>query len=684
MAIEPNIVKLLEGYEDDVTIHSGGADVEASATLMQQYPTQAAQRVSIGKLLSVIVPHIDKDKAMQLQTLLSKLKKQEIQEDGFLRHLKSIVGDQMLIQAVQMQCQVKIQTSSNSQKSSHQLQLQPVSQNSSQQQHGSPATGNKHNHNLSRKSGLEIFEQNSTGEEYRMRKPDQHQYSTRAADSENHNKQVSIGTLLSVIVPHIDKDKVMQLQTLYSKLKKREIHKNGFLTHLRSIVGDQMLIQAVQMQGQAKAKAQAQAASNSQKSSQNSSQQQQSQEQQISQIPASLISTFFGSAKNNQGNPAPTGTNSISNSMPTQLDSSVAVRTQVIPSTSASLGLGTSIKTAPEKPTIGQKKPLDDAVGSPSSLASKKQKVSGAFLDQSIEQLNDVTTVSGVDLREEEEQLFYGRKEDSRASEPTRRVVQEKEEMLILQKIPLQNKLSKIMSKCGIKNMSKDVERCLSLCLEERMRGLIKNLIRVSKQRVDVERSIHRTNTTSDVRRQILVMNMKAKEDWEKKQAEKLQKTTEAEGKPGADSEKGKDEGRSKNHKENKEEDDKMRTTAANAATRVAVGGDDMYSKWLLMAKQAQQKRQGMDSASFAQMSKDITRETHDGENRSSSATASRGMRKPVVMPHTKVVRTISVKDVLAVLEREPQMLKSALVYRLYVGLVYRLYVMSAYGQTAE
>ena len=31
--------------------------------------------------------------------------------------------------------------------------------------------------------------------------------------------------------------------------------------------------------------------------------------------------------------------------------------------------------------------------------SSKKQKVSGAFLDQSIEQLNDVTAVSGVNLR---------------------------------------------------------------------------------------------------------------------------------------------------------------------------------------------------------------------------------------------------------------------------------------------
>lgn len=33
------------------------------------------------------------------------------------------------------------------------------------------------------------------------------------------------------------------------------------------------------------------------------------------------------------------------------------------------------------------------------STISKKQKTSGAFLDQSIEQLNDVTAVSGVNLK---------------------------------------------------------------------------------------------------------------------------------------------------------------------------------------------------------------------------------------------------------------------------------------------
>lgn len=97
-------------------------------------------------------------------------------------------------------------------------------------------------------------------------------------------------------------------------------------------------------------------------------------------------------------------------------------------------------------------------------------------MDQSIEQLNDVTAVSGVNLRvsfafpdsfsfhfksgcvvlnksnccclhwfqEEEEQLFSGGKEDSRVSEASRRVVHEEEERLILQKSPLQNKLAKI------------------------------------------------------------------------------------------------------------------------------------------------------------------------------------------------------------------------------------------------
>lgn len=48
-------------------------------------------------------------------------------------------------------------------------------------------------------------------------------------------------------------------------------------------------------------------------------------------------------------------------------------------------------------------------------------------------------------------------------------------------------------------------------------------------QRVDVEKSRHRTFITSDIRLQINEMNQKVKEEWEKKQAEaeKLKKPTE-------------------------------------------------------------------------------------------------------------------------------------------------------------
>ncbi|XVF33264.1 hypothetical protein REPUB_Repub17cG0154000 [Reevesia pubescens] len=65
--------------------------------------------------------------------------------------------------------------------------------------------------------------------------------------------------------------------------------------------------------------------------------------------------------------------------------------------------------------------------------------------------------------------------------------------------------------------------------VEERMRGLICNLIRLSKQRADAEKPMHLKLITSGVRQQIIRLNWKAKEEWEKKQVEveKLQKLDE-------------------------------------------------------------------------------------------------------------------------------------------------------------
>ncbi|KAL5142560.1 Transcription initiation factor TFIID subunit 4b [Glycine soja] len=73
------------------------------------------------------------------------------------------------------------------------------------------------------------------------------------------------------------------------------------------------------------------------------------------------------------------------------------------------------------------------------------------------------------------------------------------------------------LAKYGFKGMSNDVEKCLSL---ERMRGLINNQIRISKQRVDFEKTRHQNVVTSYVRHQIMTINRKVREEWDKKQAE--------------------------------------------------------------------------------------------------------------------------------------------------------------------
>nr|GMC54327.1 transcription initiation factor TFIID subunit 4B-like isoform X1 [Ipomoea batatas] len=282
--------------------------------------------------------------------------------------------------------------------------------------------------------------------------------------------------------------------------------------------------------------------------------------------------------------------------MSAQLDTSSLLNSCKPPVTSPNEP-GNNGKTPLKNPSIGQKKPLE-TLGSMPPPPSKKPKVSGELLGQSIEQLNDVAAVSGVNLK-----------------------------------------------------------------------------------RVDIEKLRHRTIPTSDVRKQIMVINERAKEEWEKKQAEiaKFQKTNESEDDTAADGDKEKDEGHVKSGKVNKGEDEKTRATAANVAARAAIGGDDMLSKWQLMAEQARQKREGsgLEGASDSQSRKDaswrpvsiLNRNTSDPQESEKDASSPTGTvrkfgKNKVVTPQT--ARTITIKDVIAALEMEPQMSRSTLVYRLY------------------
>ncbi|XVF36393.1 hypothetical protein REPUB_Repub19eG0054700 [Reevesia pubescens] len=675
---------------------------QASGTEQPNNPISRGKQVPFAVLLPALLPQLDKDRAMQLHTLYGKLKKNEIAKDGFVRHMRDIVGDQMLRLAVN---KLQVQMSSNQ----YQLQSQAAARQNAPrmpsvggatqfagphsfaqlQQKGpnSPANSShastpavpmqtnssylsienkaKKSQEMDRQSdsrfgvlGSQISSSSSaTLNQERDRssipvqginkQQEQHlnfpQTSFAMYGSSNYHpySRPSVNTSGSSLKPQPHDSQIRQIahhQSMGSNPIGGSTQAMNMISgpklERQNSTNDPNRFQGGSLSHYSSSSVPWQASSNKepnpgplssvtyvkQESADQGAEQQHRPHLSATQgLSSALVEhgnavtstpkdESFEKQSSRIGFSTPTSMvppNLVSPSITTQMDSNVPLgsRNPSVPTLA-----GVNARTPQKKPSVGQKKPLE-ALGSSPPMSSKKQKVSGAFSDQSIEQLNDVTAVSGVNLREEEEQLFSGPKDESRVSEASRRVVQEEEEKLILQKTPLQKKMAEIMAKSGLKNISNDVERCLSLCVEERMRGLICNLIRLSKQRVDVEKPRHRTLITSDVRQQIMMMNRNAKEEWEKKQAEaeKLRKLNEPEAETTVDGDKEKDDSRVKVVKVNKEEDDKMRATAANVAARAAVGGDDMLSKWQLMAEQARQKREGgMDAASGSQAGKDV------------------------------------------------------------------------------
>ncbi|KAK4481547.1 hypothetical protein RD792_012448 [Penstemon davidsonii] len=661
----------------------GLSNHQAKAKVNHQAGTslKSNKQVPFGMLLPIIQPQLDKDRAMQLQTLYLKLKKNEISKGNFIQHMRSIVGDQMLKIAV---CKLENQAR-NSQPAPNQFQSQPHSSGrqlqvsssvesqgdlqgvqvgqmstsslNQERKHPVPAQGLNKQQQMhfaqtsfpthgSAGSSYSPFSATNVASSTSLR-PQPHDLQMRQASAQQTMTSSHLGPTTQAMntkkmqagtPTHTNSNTALQpnpVQWPSSTSKEQKIGVSSSMNYVKQEPVDQL------------------GNMNDESFEMHSSRM--GFTPPTSMVPTNSLSSF---------NPSSRETNSLSNTR--------------MPSLTSSIGPS---KAPPKKPLVGQKKPME-APGSLTPPSSKKQKVSGGFLDQSIEQLNDVTAVSGVNLREEAEQLFSGSKEDSRVSEATRRVVQEEEERLILHKIPLQKKVVEIMAKSGLKSMSNDVERCLSLCVEERMRGLIASLIRLSKQRVDIEKPRHRTIITSDIRQQIMTINRKAREEWEKKQAEteKSLKQIDPESGAGVDGDKEKDETRAKSVKANKEEDDKMRTTAANVAVRAATGVGDMLSRWQLMIE-AKQKQGGTDTSSGSQIGKDVarkplqtstknTRENQETDKWDPAAALNtpgsvrKVGRNQVVM--SKVARSITVKDVIAILEREPQMSKSTLIYRLY------------------
>ncbi|XP_062202121.1 transcription initiation factor TFIID subunit 4b-like isoform X2 [Phragmites australis] len=637
--------------------------------------TRKGPSIPFNMLIPILQAHLDRDKDMQLQTVWAKLRRNEVHKDDFLRVIRNIVGDQMLKQAahkvfVQMQAQAQRNNQANpsqhsvfSQVSAHQIPSSGSAQLHDQKVHppGPP--------NQSQKSQV-----SSSPQAFASSSGTQAQNSVHylAHDNPNQNPDAK-GTNARPNQPPA-MNSAISLQTRNKQQQPTQFQQASQQIYGTSNPGAQAYPRSITGSTPLRSPS------------------------PISETQPSMHAHGMAPAKLG---PPPTHPMMQHNAVPWQMQQNNELKTNALPpsvntkqnsgsagkarlvgtgnSSAKLLGKQASGGAKTNKKSGGQKKSLE-AAGSTQPPSSKKQKTSGAFQEQSIDQLNDVTAVSGVNLREEEEQLLSAPKEESLASQAARRIAQEEEEKLFLRKGPLLKKLTELTLKYDLKNISGDVEHCLSMCVEERLRRFVSTLIRVSKQRIDTEKTGHRLVITSDVGRQILLMNQEAKEEWDKKQAEeadKNKKQTEVDGSGVTELEKEKEENRAKNVKPNKEEDDKMRTTAANVAARQAVGGSDMLSKWQLMAEQARQKREGLDVAAASQAGRGPASRPspmhgkgpgdHQEASKRSHSTAfgTGGMKRPgrgVVGPQ----RTISVKDVISVLEREPQMTKSRLIYRLY------------------
>uniref|UniRef100_A0A0E0D2L6 RST domain-containing protein n=1 Tax=Oryza meridionalis TaxID=40149 RepID=A0A0E0D2L6_9ORYZ len=596
--------------------------------------------VTFHMLIPILRRHLDKDKDMQVQSIFTKLRKNEVSKEHFLKVVRTIVGDKLLKQAAAQYQAQAAHEQRNPQTNPSNYSL--LSQVSNQQNVPSGSTsGVEHKsypsaHSIPANQASDsprppFFRPSLSGQmQSNMVYPSSESNLQKVNESSNMS-DVKGGHMLSR--PHNIQSAPGQAtqhpQTSLPVLGSNNIHARplprpvgGPIVPLRPQMADSS--QRGQLVQGAVTSVTGSMAARPTLQTNISPWQQVNKEQKTKSFPPTEHTNKGVGVPENQ--PSTSGTsksfNTTNSSQPhrshgTQAEPNMQIQpaTQTPPPAAAS-------KTPQKKASAGQKKPLD-ALGSSPPPSSKKQKTSGGYHDQSIDQLNDVTAVSGVNLREEEEQLFSAPKEESRVSEAARMVVQLEEEKLILQKV----------RKCNLKSIGSDVERY--------------------------------------VRSHILRVNREAREQWDKKlgeDAERIRKQSDGDDNAVVDSEKDKNESRStsKHAKTYKAEDDKTRTTAANAAARVAAGGDDMLSRWQFMAEKKKSKCDG-DGSSGSMPGNMLPRTSSPkpgkGSREQQEIEKTGGVRRS---SHVKVTRSITVKDVIAALEREPQMLKSSLLFQLY------------------
>nr|GEV58588.1 transcription initiation factor TFIID subunit 4b [Tanacetum cinerariifolium] len=321
-------------------MHKASSNQQAAAEQAANRP--AGRQVPFAMLLPVLEPQLEKGRAMQLQTLYARLMSNSINKEEFVRNMRTLVGDYMLKMAV-----YKLR----------QEQLQQKRMNLPQPSfptYGNPG-GNFHQ---------------SASANMGMPAPSNKQQS--------HDLQMRQGPVNPAMAP--------QAMSQHALNNMKRLHGDGH-AHFTS----NPALQKNSSHWQASMhKDQSLVSSNPYATSDSADQMNDQQHRSHLSTPQGLehVTGGPGSSEDDTFEAMSSRRGSIT----AQLERQNAAATAAAKS---SLASGGNAKTPPRKPIVVQKKPLE----APINPLSKKQKVVGAFADQSIDQLNDVTAVSGVNLR---------------------------------------------------------------------------------------------------------------------------------------------------------------------------------------------------------------------------------------------------------------------------------------------
>ncbi|XP_020405551.1 transcription initiation factor TFIID subunit 4b isoform X2 [Zea mays] len=504
---------------------------------------------------------------------------------------------------------------------------------------------------------------------------------------------IPFNMLIPILQAHLDRDKDMQLQTVWAKLRRNEVNKDDFLRVIRNIVGDQMLKQAahkvfVQMQAQAQRNSQA---NSSQQSlfSQLSAQQMassgsaqlhdqkirppgppnQGQKNQVSSSPQAFAppsgtqpqnSVHYLAHDNPNQNPDAKGTNVVPN-QPSRMNTSVPLQTKNKQHQPTQLQQASQqIYGASNPGAQAYPRSITGSLRSPSLVPETQPSMHAPGMAPA--KMVPPPTHPMMQHNATAWQMHQNRELKTNAPPPNANMKQNSESVGKVRMAGTGNSSAK--GKQGTPNSTPNAS------------GGTKS----SKKSGGQKKSLEAAGSMQPSSKK-----QKTSGGSQEQSIDELNDVTaasgvniRADGSGATELEKEKEESRPKNVKPNKEEDDKMRANAANVAARQAVGGSDMLSKWQLMAEQARQKREGIDVSAASQPgrgpgSRQLSKfgkgpgEHPEGSKRSHSmAFGTGGMKRPGRTAFAGPQRLISVKDVICALEREPQMTKSRLIYRLH------------------